>query len=43
MATNGKRDLGIVRIDAILIARPIRSIPTLMGMMSEFIRKKRWG
>jgi hypothetical protein len=42
-ATNGRRDLSIVRIGVILIARPIRSIPALMAMMSEFVREKRWG
>lgn len=42
-ATNARRDLSIVRIGAILAQRPIPGIPTIMGMMAEYIRRKRWG
>lgn len=42
-ATNTRRDLSIVRIGVILAARPIPGIPTVMDMMAEFIRRKRWG
>jgi hypothetical protein len=42
-ATNGRRDLSVVRIGVILAERPIKSVPALMQMMSEFVATRRWG
>ena len=42
-ATNTKRDLSIVRIGVLLIGRPIRGVPALMGTLAQFVGSKRWG